>query len=133
VPGKHVEGDGIILEIPGMVVSIMDPQMHQAVSTGESNSNVAIRAHVVMMCGCPISEDGLWDSNDMEVKALVYQEDGLRKVVPLILKSANTFEGQIPFSEGGLYELIVYAYNSKTGNTGLDKVNISVTKSSSEP
>ncbi len=133
VPGKHVEGDGIILEIPGMLVNIMDPQMHQGLTTDESNRNITVQAHVVMMCGCPISEDGLWDSNDIEVKAMVYQTDGLKKVVPLILKSANTFEGKIPFTDGGLYEVIVYAYNAKTGNTGLDKVNISVTASSSEP
>jgi len=133
IPGKHVEGDGIILEIPGMVVNIMDPQMHQGLSTSESNANVTVRAHVVMMCGCPISEDGLWDSNDLEVKALIYQEDGLKKVVPLVLKSTNTFEGKIPISVDGQYEVIVYAYNATTGNTGLDKVNISVSRNSSAP
>ncbi len=133
VPGKHVEGDGIILEIPGMVVNITTPQMHQSLATTNANTNVTVTAHVVMMCGCPISEGGMWDSNDIEVKAMIYQEDGLKKVVPLVLKSTNTFEGKIPISVDGLYEVIVYAYNAKTGNTGLDKVNVSVTKDASAP
>ena len=133
VPGKHMEGDGIILEIPGMLVNIIQPQMHQGLTTNESNKNVTISAHVVMMCGCPISEGGLWDSIDIEVKALVYQEDGLQKVVPLVYKSVNTFEGKIPVAADGLYEVIVYAYSAKTGNTGLDKVNVSVSGNSSNP
>lgn len=125
IPGKHIEGDGIILEIPGMVVNITSPQMTDAISL-DGNSNVQLSAHVIMMCGCPITEDGLWDSNDVEVKAMVYQEGDLKKVVPLIWKGRNTFEGQMPVSTAGLYEIMIYAYNSKTGNTGLDKVNINV-------
>lgn len=133
VPGKHIEGDGIILEIPGMVVSITQPQFHQTLNVSDGNTNITVSAHVVMMCGCPITEGGMWDSNDVEVKAMVYQEDGLKKVVPMVLKSANTFEGKVPVSVEGQYELIIYAYNSKTGNTGVDKVNVSVSRSSSNP
>jgi hypothetical protein len=125
IPGKHIEGDGIILEVPGMVVNITSPQMTDNIVV-EGNSNVSLSAHVIMMCGCPITEGGLWDSNDVEVKAMVYQDGDLKKVVPLIWKSRNVFEGQLPVSTAGLYEIMIYAYNAKTGNTGLDKVNINV-------
>jgi hypothetical protein len=33
------------------------------------------------------------------------------------------FDGNTTMQLPGNYELIVYAYNSKTGNTGVDKVN----------
>lgn len=125
IPGKHIEGDGIILEIPGMVVNITSPQMTDAISL-DGNANVKLSAHVIMMCGCPITEGGLWDSNDVEVKAMVYQDGDLKKVVPMVWKDRNVFEGQMPVSAAGMYEVMIYAYNSKTGNTGLDKVNVSV-------
>ncbi len=35
----------------------------------------------------------------------------------------NLFEGDYRINAAGNYELILYAYNEKTGNTGVDKVN----------
>ena len=125
IPGKHIEGDGIILEIPGMVVSVLEPQMTHSVTFGQT-AFVPLKAHVIMMCGCPISEGGMWDSNDVEVKAMVYQDGDLKLVVPLVWKETNIFEGRLPASSVGQYEVMIYAYNAQTGNTGLDKVNIIV-------
>jgi hypothetical protein len=125
IPGKHIEGDGIVLEIPGMIVTVMEPQMTHSVTFGQT-AFVPLKAHVIMMCGCPISEDGLWDSNDVEVKAMVYQDGDLKLVVPMVWKETNVFEGRLPASSAGQYEIMIYAYNAKTGNTGLDKVNMSV-------
>lgn len=125
VPGKHVEGDGVIIEIPGMVVNALAPQTHEVLRIADLNlSMVDVKANVVMMCGCPLSEGGLWDSEDMEVKALVYRDGELAKEVPMpITAKVNTFAGRIPVSSPGNYEVIIYAYNPKTGNTGVDKVN----------
>jgi hypothetical protein len=39
------------------------------------------------------------------------------------LTETNLFEGSINLTSAGQYELIVYAYNAKSGNTGVDKVN----------
>lgn len=130
IPGKHVEGDGIIIEIPGMIVNVLAPQTHENISVQAlRNGFLEVRANVVMMCGCPITEDGLWDSNDVEVKALVSDEDGLLSAVPLIISDKpNTFEGKVPVKKPGNYEMVIYAYNSRTGNTGVDKVNIVASK-----
>ncbi len=39
------------------------------------------------------------------------------------LVSTNLFEGSYPIDAPGNYELVMYAYHEKTGNTGVDKVN----------
>lgn len=37
--------------------------------------------------------------------------------------STNLFEGSDLIDQPGNYELILYAYDKQTGNTGVDKVN----------
>ncbi|MFN2202491.1 MAG: hypothetical protein ACK2UO_14915, partial [Caldilineaceae bacterium] len=62
VPGKHVSGgDGWVLELPGYVVDVLDPPAH--VKLPPETSKVDLRANVALMCGCPITPDGLWDAN----------------------------------------------------------------------
>lgn len=33
----------------------------------------------------------------------------------------NQFEGNLEVPHGGLYEILVYAYDARTGNTGIDR------------
>ena len=35
----------------------------------------------------------------------------------------NTFEGRLKITGPGNYQVTVYAYNPKTGNTGVEKIN----------
>ncbi len=46
--------------------------------------------------------------------------------VPLSFAGPSTFQGQASVSEKGDYEIIVYAYDSQTGNTGVGKVKVTV-------
>lgn len=130
IPGKHIEGDGLILEIPGMVVNALYPQTHEFMQLSDLDMGmVDVRANVVMMCGCTISEGGLWDAADIQVRALVYLNDELIKEVPMIItEKVNTFAGRIPVSSAGNYRVVIYAYNDDTGNTGLDKVNFIISE-----
>jgi hypothetical protein len=38
----------------------------------------------------------------------------------------SRFRGEACVSEKGTYEIIVYAYDPQTGNTGVDKVTVEV-------
>ena len=46
--------------------------------------------------------------------------------VPLSFAGPSTFQGQATVSKKGDYEIIVYAFDPQTGNTGVDKVRVSV-------
>ena len=121
IPGKHIKGEGIILEIPGFVVDILSPQTHESLG---ANTEIEITANVVMMCGCPVTEGGLWNANDYKVNALITREGKEEAEIALKpLPKPSTFQGTINLSPGN-YEITVYAFDPSTGNTGLDKTNI---------
>ncbi|WP_031427615.1 hypothetical protein [Flavimarina sp. Hel_I_48] len=118
IPGKNIDGEGLILQIPGFVVDILSPQTHEGLS---ADNEIEIKANVVMMCGCPTSPDGTWDSNQYEVSALITNEAGKTKEVPLkFADKTSTFAASTSL-EKGYYQLSVYAYDPITGNTGLDQ------------
>ena len=125
IPGKDITGDGIVIEIPGFIIDVLAPQTHEFISLGKNNNQINIKANVVMTCGCTISKGGLWDGDKMEAKAIVKRNGQPYQTVTLQLGSkVNTFEGVLKTSEAGLYEILVYVYDARTGNTGVDKVNV---------
>ena len=124
IPGKHILGDGVVLEIPGFIIDILNPRTHQFIELSSlENNTLKIQANIVMMCGCTISKNGLWDSEKMEVKAIIKHNGTKLTEITLNNMATNFFEGNLPIKEKGIYEAIVYAYSESTGNTGVDKVS----------
>ena len=129
IPGKHILGDGIILEIPGFIIDILKPRTHHYISLKSVKGKpFKIQANIVMMCGCTINKNGLWDSEKMEVKGILKKNGQAFKEVTLLLTSTNLFEGEVAIKSAGNYELVLYAYHPGTGNTGVDKVNYVIYK-----
>lgn len=123
IPGKDITGDGILLEIPGFAVDIRQPQ----VGAFDKGKTITITANAVMMCGCPISPGGLWDSNQMEFRAVI--QKGNQEVASQLMKYAgktSTFETEFTPKESGTYQITVYGYDSRTANTGLDRTTVVV-------
>jgi len=124
IPGKHILGDGIILEVPGFIIDILKPRTHHYISLNEVRGKpFEIQANIVMMCGCTINKGGIWNSDDIEVKGILKRNGAFVSEVELKLTETNLFKGNTFLKVSGNYELTVYAYNAKSGNTGIDKVN----------
>jgi len=129
IPGKHILGDGVVVEIPGFIVDILEPRTHHYIALNSvENKPFKLKANIVMMCGCTINKDGLWDSEKIEVKAIVKLNDKLLTEVLLGFVSTNLFEGELMIEDAGQYEVIIYAYDKFSGNTGVDKVNYVIYK-----
>lgn len=128
LPGKPIDGDGIIVEIPGFVVDVLSPRTHQSLSAGDlPDGKLTIEANVVMMCGCPVSSGGLWDADQMEIGAYIRQGSGEASELRLQpTERANLFRAEWTPPGAGAWEITVYAYDPRTGNTGLDRVNFLV-------
>ncbi|CAL67158.1 hypothetical protein [Christiangramia forsetii] len=123
IPGKHIKGDGVVLDIPGFVVDILSPQTHERLASTEK---IEIKANIVMMCGCPVTEDGIWDASQYEVKAILRNSEGISEEIEMNQKNKeSTFQADLSLDKG-LYEVLIYAYDPVTGNTGVDKTNIIV-------
>lgn len=128
IPGKHILGDGIIVEIPGFIVDVLSPTTQQYIPLNTIvNGQFPLKASVTMACGCVISKGGTWDSEAYEVKAII-KRNGKKAGEHFLKISAvnNIFDCLLPVSEKGDYEVQVYAYDPKTGNTGLDRINFTV-------
>jgi len=71
-PGKNItggaKGGGFLLEIPGLVVQILNPPTHFLLHT--SPQHIEIRANVTMMCGCPIGHPP-WPPDQFDVMAVI--------------------------------------------------------------
>lgn len=124
IPGKHIIDDGVIMEVSGYIIDILSPRTHNYILLKSINDKpFKIQANIVLMCGCIITKGGYWNGEEMEVIAIV-KKDGIEiKRVDMQIISANLFEGFLDIKDKGDYEFTVYAYNQKTGNTGVDKVN----------
>ena len=126
IPEKHLVGDGIVVEIPGFIVDILSPQRHSRISLSAQRS-IDLTANIVMMCGCPITKGGSWDSENLSIQAIVKIDGVITKKVDMnIGDKASTFKGNIPITKKGNYEIILTVFNSKSGNTGVEKVNFIV-------
>ncbi|QPJ63788.1 MAG: hypothetical protein G3M70_10825 [Candidatus Nitronauta litoralis] len=128
VPGKHItDGDGWLLEMPGFAVDVLAPPV--SLKLKGAPKTVEVKASVRMMCGCPIKPDGLWDANHYEVTAMI-KKDGklLNKRLLSFAGKTSLFAGTIQLEKPGTYEIMVYAYDPRNGNTGLDSTTLMVVK-----
>ncbi|TKC08538.1 hypothetical protein [Pedobacter frigoris] len=128
IPGKHIVGDGIVVEIPGFIVDILSPttQQYTRLST-IADGKMLLKASITMACGCVISKGGTWNSDDFTINAIIKRNGTKVTEVPLKFTGVwNNFEVILPVNEKGDYEVHVYAYDPKTGNTGLDKINFTI-------
>lgn len=126
VPGKDVTGgDAWLLELPGFIVDVVAPQT--PLDAGDAPVTLNLTANVFIMCGCPITPDGLWDANAYEVEAMLMRAGEVIRTVPLSYAGKpSQFETKLEITEQGTYEAIVYAYDPANGSTGLDRATFSV-------
>ncbi|GLU51643.1 hypothetical protein Dfri01_11040 [Dyadobacter frigoris] len=125
IPGKDIDEEGIVLDIPGFILDILEPQTHRIMLLEKmADKKVKIKINLTMLCGCAITKGGVWDSEQIEVKAIV-KKDGVKyKDVALGITSVdNIFEGILDMNAIGMYEIQVYGYDKITKNTGVDKIN----------
>jgi hypothetical protein len=125
IPGKGLSGgDGWVLELPGFVVDVLAPPAHVKLGAVDK---VDVRANVIMMCGCPIEPGGLWDADKYEVQAIVSRDGSEVARIPLSYAGETSqFSASVPVEAAGTYDVLVYAYDSANGNTGVDRTTFIV-------
>lgn len=115
VPGRHVSGEGLLLELMGFTVQIMAPEAGDAPA-----DNLAVRAKVTMLCGCPTKPGGMWDSDKIEVVARLL--DGEQQVAETTLGFAgetSVYQGTFGPQRPGTYRLQILALESSEANFGV--------------
>lgn len=119
VPGRPIDGDGIVLKLPGLLVT----PLRQPIS----NNQLPLGANVTLMCGCPITRGGHWDAADYEVRALLERDGKVASDTTLAFTGeTNRFAAAIAAPASGRYQITVWAHDSKTGNTGAARYTMDV-------
>jgi hypothetical protein len=137
-PGKDItggaKGGGLLLEIPGLVVQVLNPPTHFLPQTAPEH--IDIRVNVTMMCGCPIGVGHPpWHPAQFEVKAVIKQGATIVTEVPLEYQENEPFDVPSQFagkwvappnstSQPAIYDIIVFAFQQKNGNTGVDRATV---------
>jgi len=128
VPGRALTGgDGLLLTLPGLVVDVLAPPAGRKLSG--TKQSVPLRANVRMICGCPITPDGLWPAEKLEVAAIIYRDGVEQRLTPLeYAGQPSQFETVLEIDKAGVYEVVVFAHDPTDGNTGVDKATIVVSE-----
>lgn len=117
IPGRPIGGDGIVFNLPGLIVSPKPATVKE--------NRLALAADVVLMCGCPITRDGLWDSDDYEVRASVARDGKAITEQPLAFSGEpNRFAGEVALPGAGRYAVTLWAHNARTGNSGVARLTV---------
>lgn len=115
IPGEDILGDGVLLELHGFIVELIEPK------TPATGGTVTVTARVRMLCGCPHTPGGLWDAERISVKARLYE--GTRVIREAILEYAgepNMFTGAISLQDAGPNaRLVVLANDADRANFGM--------------
>jgi len=73
-----------------------------------------------------LTPGGLWDADKYEIKALVKHEGKIIDTIAMNYTGPSAFQAEALVKKKGRYEIIIYAYDPQTGNTGVDKVKVTV-------
>jgi len=123
-PGAQLTTEpGLVLELPGLNVQILEPNPAQLPPSGQS---IAVTAWVTMMCGCKIIDGGAWPTGEFAVNAYLVAPGGtIASSCAMTIQTndgkqvASVFTGSLPYpATTGEYQLIVGAVQAATSNAG---------------
>lgn len=122
IPGKNIDGDGLIIELPGLIVNVLSPTLHQILPIKEGQTiNIDLSISLTMLCGCTISKAGPWKADQIEVGATLTKDGKPLESKPLNLTDRdNIFGARFTVNSKGSYGITIYAYDKVTKNTGVE-------------
>lgn len=124
IPGKDIDGEGLVVELPGFILNVISPTLHQILPF-QAGKPVAVdlKISLTMLCGCPISHSGTWNADDLEVVATLTRDGKPLEQKTLTLTAQdNIFAAPFTVDSKGSYGFTVTAYSRKTKNTGVDHI-----------
>lgn len=115
VPGRHLTGDGLVLEMHGYIIDLMSPDSTLVVP---ANTRSTIRSRVRMLCSCPTGPDAMWKVNDVRARLI---RDGLvvHDVVLPYAGVASEYAAEMPAVPAGPYTLEIIAASPDIATFGV--------------
>lgn len=117
LPGHHVTGEGVVLELHGFTVEILEPP---APAAAEAGGKLPVTVRITMLCGCPTRPEGMWDSRRIRRVARLVGEKGVVSEAGLqYAGETSTYWTSLELPEPGAYTLEVTAADPERANFGI--------------
>jgi len=123
VPGYDFLGDGVVLELHGFRVELVQPRIPAA----QAGQAFTTTARVTMLCGCPTQPGGMWNADDIRISARLLDGDRVLAETPLAFTGTTSqFSGSLTPPAAGSYTLEIVAVDSAHANAGRARVELVV-------
>lgn len=117
MPGQHVTGEGVLLEIHGFIIDIQQASAER------------VRMKMNMACGCPIEPDGMWDANRISVTARLLRDGNVVAEKPMkFAGETSIFETSFADAQPGTYTLQILAADAGNVNFGMATTELVVAR-----
>jgi hypothetical protein len=110
-PGSDIEGDGIVLDLRGLIVEVLDAP------PGSVDAGVAVRARVRMLCSCATEPGSLWSVKEITAR-LMAGDEVVGESELEYSGSPSVYVGTVRAPRPGAYTLVVTAADAGGGNFG---------------
>ncbi len=125
VPGRDVVGEGVVLELMGFTVAMLDPAEEGV--TLPAGAPVTVRAKVTMLCGCPTEPGGLWDADGIEIVLRAVAAGEVLGEWPMAFSGqASEYTAEPRFEHVGPLTLQIIASDAEAGNFGMVERRVTV-------
>jgi hypothetical protein len=121
VPGEDIGGDGVVLELWGYIVEVLDTPRQVA-----AGSQFTVHARVRLLCSCPTEPGGLWEAPPVTVR-LTRSDGTIVAEAPLEYAGDDSmYQNTLTAPVAGEYRVEVIARSSSTGNAGRSTSTLTV-------
>lgn len=122
VPGRHVGGDGVVLELWGYIVEIL--RAPESVVAGEE---FGVLARVRMLCSCPTEPGGLWEAGEVTARLVDGDGNAVAETALAFSGADSEYGGRLTApTASGEVTLEVIASSDVTGNAGRTYADVRV-------
>lgn len=124
IPQKdYTSGNGIIIDLPGMVVDILTPMAGHRIAF-DPDKPVTFMANVAKLCGCQIDEQTEWPPERYDVEAHIYLGASPIGTIPMRNLGQSQYAANLKIPGPGTYNITVTAFDRETKEGGFDRTTM---------
>ena len=142
-PGEDVTGEGIVMELRGLIVDVPGAMKDSEVKAGDAADGISVPFAMRMMCGCPIAPAGMglsWQAENYRITTQAYYKGSLyyedTKTSDKLYVDVSQFMTKVPLPkdlpEGAIekerVKVRVMAAQPEQANYGMDEFNLYISR-----
>lgn len=129
IPGQdYSSGNGIMLELPGMSVDVLNPPANTVVPYSP-DTPITVLANVMKLSGSEVEAGSPWPPERYTVAAHVYKDLLFITSAPMRYADApGQFVANLKLPRAGTYRFVVTAFDAKTKEAGMDATTVTLTE-----